>query len=144
MLVLMADSAQRSLILIADIPEGAEVLKQWLSPYHDLVLVHSLTSATRLISNVDFDAIVCGAHFDDSRMIDLLRAVRAEGRYSDKPYVVVRAYPTNLSPDMEGKAKQMASVLGATAYITVDEFGSETEMHEELLRRVKPVLAPRK
>jgi CheY-like chemotaxis protein len=142
MLVLMTEAAQRKLILIADIPEGAEAVKACLSPHHDLVLVHSLAAATRLIENVDFDAIICGTHFDDSRMIELLKEVRTDSRYSEKPFVIVRVVPTNLTAEIEANAKQMALVLGATAYITIDEFCGDT-FSEELLRRVHPVIARR-
>jgi CheY-like chemotaxis protein len=123
---------QKSLLLIADCPEGAEIIKQCLSPMHDLVLVHNLTAATRLIANVDFDAVIAGTHFDDSRMIELLRAVRAEARYADKPFIAVRVLPTTMSVDLEANAKQMATVLGATAFITVDQFPKDVDFSEEL------------
>jgi CheY-like chemotaxis protein len=141
----MVADTPKSLVLIADVPEGAEIIKQCLAPTHDLVLVHNLTAATRLIANVDFDAVISGLHFDDSRMIELLRAVRAEPRYADKPFVVVRVLPTSMSPDLEANAKQMASVLGANAYITVDDFPKDCEnLDEELLKRIKPTLGPLK
>jgi len=137
-------SPSRSLILIADTPEGAELVKSVLSPLHDLVLVHSLTAATRLLANVDFDAVIAGPQFDDSRMIELLRVVRGEARFVDKPFVVVRVLPTTLTPELETNAKQMATVLGANAYLTVDDFAEGANMHQELLQRITPLLAPLK
>lgn len=136
----MTDSAARKLILIADTAEGAEAVKKYLSRHHDLVLVHGLAAATRLIANVDFDAIICGTHFDDSRMVELLREVRRESRYSGKPFIVVRMLPTNLSADIERNTKQMAMVLGATAYLPVDEFGGDG-FSEELLLRINEAVS---
>jgi len=132
--------SERALILIADVPESAEVIKACLSPLHDLVLVHSLAAATRLIANVDFDAIVAGSHFDDSRMIDLLRAIRSEPRFKDKPFVAVRLLPTTMTPELEANARQMATVLGATTYITVDDLPTGSTRNQELLRRINQVL----
>jgi hypothetical protein len=74
-------------------------------------------------------------------MIDLLRAVRGESRYRDKPFIAVRVVPTNLTPELEANAKQMALVLGATAYITIDEFCADNDFNEELLARLHPVIA---
>lgn len=137
-----ASIPNRLLILIADVPEGAEAVKAVLSPLHDLVLVHNLTAATRLIANVDFDAVIAGTLFDDSRMIELLRVVRAEPRFADKPFVAVRVLPTTMTPELEANAKQMATVLGANAYITVDDFPKDANFNEELLKRIMPTLEP--
>lgn len=120
---------ERLLILVADVEEGAHQLKRILGARHDLVLVHNMSAAMRLIENVDFDAIVGGIHFDDSRLIDLLKAVRAEPRFTGKPFVAVRILPTALSPGVEAQARQMMTVLGANAYIAAD--GSEGAVSEE-------------
>jgi CheY-like chemotaxis protein len=139
-------SHSRSLILIADVPEGAEIVKSVLSPLHDLVLVHSLTAATRLIANVDFDVVISGTLFDDSRMIELLRAVRTEPRFADKPFVVLRVLPTTMTPELEANAKQMATVLGANAYITIDDLEKDrvggASFEEVMLNRLQPLLLP--
>jgi PleD family two-component response regulator len=121
--------SDRGLVLLADVPEGTEHIKRLLSPSHDLVMVHNLAAAMRLVENVDFDAIVAGIHFDDSRMIELLKAVRAEKRYDDKPFIVVRILPTTLQPGMEANSKQMATVLGATAYLTLDDAQIQANGH---------------
>jgi CheY-like chemotaxis protein len=135
-----ANGSKRALILIADVPEGAEQIKRCLSPLHDLVLVHNLAAATRLIANVDFDAVVAGVQFDDSRMIELLRSVRSEPRFEKKPFIAVRMLPTTMTPDLEANAKQMATVLGATAYVTIDEFSKDSDVGEQLLTRISSCL----
>lgn len=129
-------AVDRSLILIADVPETSDLIKRVLSPLHDLVIVHNLTAAERLIENVDFDAIVASVHFDDSRMIDLLRAVRANARYTGKPFIAVRTMPTSLTANVESNSKQMATVLGASAYITVDDLGPDENQVEALRSRI--------
>ncbi len=117
----------RSLILVADVPEGAEHIKRLLSTTHDLVMVHNLTAASRLVENVDFDGVIAGIHFDDCRMMELLKVVRKEPRYARRPFVVVRILPTELHPDMETNAKTMASVLGASGYVTIEDADGEPD-----------------
>lgn len=124
---------ERALILVADQPQNAQHIKRILSETDDLVLVHHMTAAVRLIENVDFDAIIAGIHFDDSRMIDLLRVVRKAARHVGKPFVAIRLEPTSLTPEMETKAKQMAAVLGASGYITIDDLAGE-EQPDDCLR----------
>lgn len=132
---------ERKLILLADVPDGTDHLKRILSPTFDLVMVHSLTAATRLIANVDFDGIVAGIHFDDSRMMDLLRMVRAEPRYADKSFVIVRVLPTTLNSEVESNAKQMTTVLGAADYITVEDVAGTHDTDQAIAQRVAAALA---
>ncbi len=119
--------SERPLILVADVPEGAEHIRRLLSVTHDLVMVHSLTAASGLIKTVDFDGVISGVHFDDCQMIQLLQLVRKEFRYANTPFVVVRVLPTQLNRDIEANARQMASVLGASGYVTIEDVDGQSD-----------------
>jgi CheY-like chemotaxis protein len=81
-------------ILVADIPEGRERVKQALKDQpHELVLTDSLREAKELLKHGGahaFDLIICGMHFDDSRMFDLLQFVRRYDTLEELPFVVIR------------------------------------------------------
>jgi len=76
-------------ILVADTPEGDRRLSQILSGY-ELTFVRTMGEARRELEADGFVLILVGVHFDDSRMFDLLRQVRSEGRNKDIPIICVR------------------------------------------------------
>ena len=76
-------------ILIADVPELDSRLVG-LFPGDELYFVRAVDEALRALERDDFDLLVISVHFDDSRMFDLLRQVRIEGRNKGIPVVCVR------------------------------------------------------
>ena len=97
---------------------------------HDLSFVRTLDEAKATLAGRNFDLIVIGVHFDESRMFDLLRHVRWQERHRATPVVCV------LSADFARHAiaaeglEIAVKALGGTAY--VDLMGSG----ESVARRV--------
>ena len=79
-------------VLVADVPDVqarvAAVLAQ-----ERLVFVHTLAAALKALAAEDFDLVLIGMHFDDSRMFDLLHAVRSGSRNGAVPILCYRLRP---------------------------------------------------
>ncbi len=76
-------------VLVADVPQARARLTAVLDG-SELRFVYTLGEATRALAGDDFDLIVAGVHFDESRMFDLLRAVRAGSRNAAVPILCIR------------------------------------------------------
>jgi DNA-binding response OmpR family regulator len=63
-------------VLVADTPEADRRLSAILSGY-DLTFARTLDEARRALERTQFDLVLIGVHFDDSRMFDLLRYLQA-------------------------------------------------------------------
>ena len=89
------------------------------------------------------DIIVCGIHFDDSRMFELLRAIKADPGLSKTPFVCVRLVGSNLAPAVIQSLEISCALLGAAKFIDLyvleRTFGAETAEIE--LRRMISALA---
>jgi len=84
---------------------------------HDLSFVNTMDQARGAMSGRNFDLIVIGVHFDESRMFDLLRYVRGQERHRATPVVcVLTADFANHAIAAEG-LEIAVKALGGTAYI---------------------------
>ena len=73
-------------VLVADHADAR--LTAILSAY-ELVYVRTLDEAKATLTGRNFDLVVIGVHFDESRMFDLLRYVRWQERHRATPVVCV-------------------------------------------------------
>jgi CheY-like chemotaxis protein len=120
-------------VLVADVPEMqarvAAVLVQ-----ERLVFVHTLAAALKALAGEDFDLVLIGLHFDDSRMFDLLREVRAGSRNGAVPIVcfrtrpftfaAIRRYRIRLNHAADRAAARMRSAAAAAAKRAVSSVSS--------------------
>lgn len=107
---------ERYRALVAVVPPALADLQRILSEYVDLIPVYRLEDAVRLVEgDAQFDAILCGVHFDESRMFDLLTC--ALDRRPHIPFVCLRILDFAL-PKISIDAIRIAiGSLGATAFI---------------------------
>ena len=82
-----------------------------------------------------------GLHFDESRMFDLLRYVRADGKYARVPVVCFRGV---VVPDAKGKivleAVELAcKAIGANAFFDLTSFTDDTRGHAAVKRFIDGV-----
>jgi CheY-like chemotaxis protein len=69
----------------------------------------------------DIDLIVCGLHFDESRMFDLLRAVKADPATRDIPFLCVKAISGALDRTIYESIKISTRALGAEDFYDLSE-----------------------
>lgn len=69
----------------------------------------------------DIDLIVCGLQFDESRMFDLLRKVKAEPSTRNIPFLCVKAVSGALDRTISESIKIATQALGATGFCDLAE-----------------------
>lgn len=105
----------RGRILVADTPAGAKMIQNVLGADFELIHARSIEQALPAL-RTRLSAIVCGLHFDGSRMFDLLRA--AKGGFSrDVPFICYRDLESDLGPPVIEGMEIATAVMGATVFI---------------------------
>jgi CheY-like chemotaxis protein len=102
-------------ILVADGPDIERRLGAILAP-HAPTFVHTLADAKRALARDYFALIIIGVHFDESRMFDLLRQVRADERYEATPVICVASQPFDAPISVESLAIATRA-LAADAFV---------------------------
>lgn len=126
-------------ILIADVQEGVDRLTRVLCESHSLLIAKTLVDANKLVARwEDVDAIICGIQFDDSRMLELLAAIKSSGSNKHIPFICFRQASTGLSFSSEHATDLAATVLGACAYINASEITEASDA--ELLNLIETQL----
>src|SRR5712691_12016699 len=113
----------RKKILVADGQDIAGRIGKILEPY-ELTFVRTLGEATRALDRTDYDLVIIGVHFDESRMFDLLRQVRADERYRAKPVVCVASQRFGTPISLEG-LEIATRALAANAFIDFARHGDD-------------------
>jgi CheY-like chemotaxis protein len=107
-------------VLVAD--TGDARLPGILAGY-SLSFVRTLDEAKSILAGHNFDLIVIGVHFDESRMFDLLRYVRGQERHRATPVVCVLTVDfTRHAVAAEG-LEIAVKALGGTAYLDLKSLG---------------------
>jgi hypothetical protein len=82
---------------------------------HDLTFVSTLTEAEAALRADGFNLIMVGTHFDESKVFDLLRSVKADAKYSRVPVICFRGikfaetYDKSLVQIVEMACKEMGA-----------------------------------
>ena len=122
-------------VLVADVPEVharvAAVLAQ-----ERVVFVHTLAAALKALAAEDFDLVLIGMHFDDSRMFDLLHAVRAGSRNRAVPIVCYRMRALAFMALSTEAIEVTVKALGAGAFADLASSASEEQGDAALARLV--------
>jgi CheY-like chemotaxis protein len=99
-------------ILAADNPEGIAALQNILGDSVDITTATSFLQSVKALDE-PLDMIVCGVHFDESRMFDLLIHARTDPRTHNMPFIVFRDQPSELNPTFFKSLEISVSSFGA-------------------------------
>ena len=115
--------------VLAAVPSPAlAILERALGEHVQLVAVHNLDQAVGCLrAQTEMALILCGVHFDDSRMFDLLRAARSD--FAAIPFVCCRIFHAEL-PHVTIQAIDIAAKsLGAAEFLDMPalarQFGND-------------------
>jgi hypothetical protein len=112
-------------VLTACPPFALPTLEKALGGYVSLLHVSSLEAAeAALRTNSRISAVVCGVHFDESRMYDLLALVKRE--FPHVPFVCVRVLDAEIPKISREALRIAAESMGANGYL---DFPSLIEKH---------------
>lgn len=110
-------------VLIADVPEGMEVLAQCF-PAAEKVCVTTMDEARKVLAEAHYDLVVIGFHFNGARIFDLLGHVRKHCH--GIPVICVRLRPLPLPDEIRESIRNAVLVMGGTAFIDVSHVTPET------------------
>jgi hypothetical protein len=106
----------RGRILVADTATGAKMIQNVFGRDFELVHARSIEQALPVLRH-RLAAIVCGLHFDGSRMFDLLRAIRSQPIARDVPVVCYRDLESDLGAAAIEGLEIATAVMGAIAFV---------------------------
>jgi hypothetical protein len=106
-------------------------------PDHELTYVRNFTDAETALKADGFDLIMIGSRFDEARMFDLLRFLKADSKYSEIPVICFRGLRFSAREDesllriVEMACKEM----GASCFVDLAAFPHD-EAGDGALRNV--------
>ncbi len=109
------DKTKGRRIVVADVPVGQAPVRNVLREHATLVNASTLDAAVELAADVD--TIVCGIHFDESRIFDLLRLCRASPASRETTVVCFRDLESELAPALFQSLEIACKALRAAAFI---------------------------
>ncbi len=109
--------ATGSPIVLADHADGVELLRGTLAGVPlGLVGAHTLPEARAAVGPAT-PLVICGCHFDDGRMYELLRHLKSQAALESIPFLSVRAVAGELEDAMYESVKIATHVLGGSGFI---------------------------
>lgn len=108
--------SHRPRILTADTPQWIEALRQLLEPHAEIVTADRMEPAVEHIRS-GVDLIICGIHFAESRMFDLLRLAKADPATRGIPFLCIRYRDLGLTPAVFEGLQIACQALGAVAFV---------------------------
>jgi hypothetical protein len=103
-------------ILVADTPEAFDALAETLTTSFTLVRATTLDAA-RLALEPPPNLVMCGCHFDEGRMYDLLRLMKATPEVASVPFMAVRCLEGELEDALYESVKIAVRALGGNAFV---------------------------
>jgi PleD family two-component response regulator len=127
----------RSRILVADAPEATERLKKALSDHYQLDFAEHYLQAVSMLKSTHYDLLICGEHFDDSKMFELMGAVRFELNMHHLAMLCFRHLHSRFSAKVHEAVRLSAEQLGACKFI--DEANAFSDA--DILKAVEDCIA---
>lgn len=111
----------RHRVLVAAQPAAWNVLQRMLNGTVDLVPVHSVEDAFRVLDHEakSIDLVISTIAFDDSRMVEFLQAVRRNPPTSRIPFLCFRVLPGVLSDQLVEGMRAVCKQCGAADLVDV-------------------------
>ena len=129
-------------ILVADTPDSDHRLSEILAG-HELVFARTLGSAQGLLAQQEFDLVMTGVHFDDSRMFDLVRHVRFGGGPAELPVVCVRSHRFLSSAAISIEGLEIAAkALACNLFLDLTKYPDDARGNAEARKLLNGLLTP--
>jgi CheY-like chemotaxis protein len=127
-------------ILAAVRPQGGVAVRRALGEYAEVTPVFTYDDAlAALRTKGDFDLVLCGVFFNETRALDLVRAVRKE--FPSLPVVCCRIGDRVVEPVMSEAMGIAAKSVGAVAYIDMPllhaDHTTDVDFRSQVLRHIR-------
>lgn len=122
-------------VFLADDIEGLRRLYAILADF-DFRSASTIEDALRILdSPMDFNLIILGVHFDDSRAVDLLREIRLRTRYEKTPVLFIRTQQSSISQILEQSILSLKDAYRVNGLIETDLLDEDDcRIREEIVR----------
>ena len=127
-------------MLVADVPEAHARLAAALNGA-ELRFVHTLGDALRALTEDDYELVLAGVHFDESRMFDLLRAVRSGSRNRQVPIVCIRTRRLAFATLTPHALEVTIKALNGNAYVDLSGFADDESGNAAVRQLLETVTA---
>lgn len=112
----MTKSAPRK-ILVAVRPQDTDLVLAALGAEFDLTIVHDSVAFHQAIHQQLPSLVICGVHFDEGRMFDLLREMKSDAATAAVPFVPVLGEPSRHADGIRQGIRSAALSLGADNFV---------------------------
>ena len=103
-------------VLVADAPDSVAAFRRALTAPLDVLSASTLDEAKAALAEHP-DVVICGCHFDEGRMYDLLRHIKAQPALARVPFVAVRCLEGELDDALYESVKIAVRALGGNAFV---------------------------
>ena len=103
-------------ILVADAPPAFAAFRDALASPFELVAASTFAQARAALQPPPA-LVVCGCHFDEGRMYDLLRLLKATPALERVPFMAVRCMEGELDDALYESVKIAVRALGGSAFV---------------------------
>jgi CheY-like chemotaxis protein len=107
-------------LLIAIRPEDLGIMSALLGTDFEIAVCHTLTDAQSVLHR-KFDLIACGLHFDDGKMFEFLKYVKARPETRAIPFLCIKGAGGVLTPAIFQSILIATEQMGAQGFIDVAE-----------------------
>ena len=129
-------------ILVADTSDSDRRLSAILAG-QDVTFARTIGEAQRLLAQQQFDLVMIGVHFDDSRMFDLVRHVRAGGHHAGKPVACVRSHRFISAAAISLEGLEIAArALACNVFLDLTKYPDDAHGNAEVRKLLDALLTP--
>jgi CheY-like chemotaxis protein len=129
-------------ILVADTSDSDRRLSAILAG-QDVMFARTIGEAQRLLAQQQFDLVMIGMHFDDSRMFDLVRHVRAGGHHAGKPVACVRSHRFISAAAISLEGLEIAArALACNIFLDLTKYPDDAHGNAEVRKLLDALLTP--
>jgi hypothetical protein len=131
-------------ILLASVQQTHRRFRAIL-PEHELSCVSSFTDAKGALEADGFNLIIVGTHFDESKVFDLLRAVKADAKYARVPVICFRGVKFAATQDKSllHIVEVACNEMGAAHFFDLVAFSDDAPGNAAVRRIINRVLESR-
>ncbi len=128
-------------ILIADIPESFDCLRQALALNHTLSFASTLGDAENLINSSEFDLCFIGLQFAESQAFELMQLIRTRKGLDKLPVVMYSGRRNRVTDFVIATAGRCAKLLGAQDFLDFSRCKNDWEIQTLVQLSVEKCLA---
>jgi hypothetical protein len=110
-------------LLVAIRPDDIHIMEDVLAAEFQIILCHTLADARSALAE-SLDAIVCGLHFDDGNMFELLQLVRSSPATKTAPFFCIKGVGGELSPSIFKSIVIATEKMGADGFVDISDLAA--------------------